>query len=49
MSQFEVDDLIVVERAREASVFNRLAPAGLAEYSLGELWEKNLLGVGVRV
>lgn len=48
MNQFEVDDLIVVERDRGASVFNRLAPAGLAdwlaEYSLGELWEKNLLG-----
>ncbi|MEU6715442.1 AAA family ATPase [Nonomuraea sp. NPDC046802] len=53
MNQFEVDDLIVVERAQGASVFNRLAPAGLADwlakYSLGELWEKNLLGVGVRV
>ncbi|MFD1539358.1 AAA family ATPase [Nonomuraea guangzhouensis] len=48
MNQFEVDDLIVVERAGGASVFNRLDPAGLddwlAEYSLGELWEKNLLG-----
>ncbi|GII85377.1 chromosome segregation protein SMC [Sphaerisporangium siamense] len=48
MNQFEVDDLIVVERDRGASVFNRLDPAvltdWLAEYSLGELWEKNLLG-----
>lgn len=48
MNQFEVDDLIVAERAGGASVFNRLTPAGLvdwlAEYSLGELWEKNLLG-----
>lgn len=48
MNQFELDDLIVVERAGGASVFHRLDPAGLAdwlaEYSLGELWEKNLLG-----
>ncbi|MEV0619474.1 AAA family ATPase [Nonomuraea sp. NPDC050404] len=48
MNQFEVDDLIVVERAGGASLFNRLDPGGLAdwlsEYSLGELWEKNLLG-----
>ncbi|SEU47647.1 AAA family ATPase [Nonomuraea wenchangensis] len=48
INQFEVDDLIVVERDKGASVFKRLAPEGLAdwleEYSLGELWEKNLLG-----
>jgi predicted ATPase len=48
MNQFEVDDLIVVDRADGASAFHRLDPAGLADwlakYSLGELWEKNLLG-----
>ncbi|MEW9556083.1 AAA family ATPase [Nonomuraea sp. NPDC050783] len=48
MNQFKADDLIVVERAGGASAFNRLDPEGLAgwlaEYSLGELWEKNLLG-----
>lgn len=47
IKQFEVDDLIVVERDKGASVFRRLASKGfsdrLEEYSLGELWEKNLL------
>jgi predicted ATPase len=48
MNQFELDDLIVVERQDGASVFERPDPARLsdwlADYSLGELWEKNLLG-----
>ncbi len=48
MNQFELDDLIVVERADGASVFDRPDPAQLqgwlSDYSLGELWEKNLLG-----
>jgi predicted ATPase len=48
MNQFELDDLIVVERRDGASVFERPDPARLgdwlADYSLGELWEKNLLG-----
>ncbi|MCC8245276.1 AAA family ATPase [Saccharothrix luteola] len=48
MNQFELDDLIVVERVDGASEFvrpdrERLA-AWLDEYSLGELWEKNLIG-----
>lgn len=48
MNQFELDDLIVVERQDGASVFDRPDPdrlgEWLADYSLGELWEKNLLG-----
>ncbi|AFT99835.1 chromosome segregation protein SMC [Nocardia brasiliensis] len=48
MNQFEVDDLIVVERRAGGSAFSRPdaaeLEAWLAEYSLGELWEKNLLG-----
>jgi predicted ATPase len=48
MNQFELDDLIVVERKEGSSVFERPDPERLgewlAEYSLGELWEKNLLG-----
>ncbi len=48
MNQFEVSDLIVVERKDGASSFSRPDPdaleAWLTEYSLGELWEKNLLG-----
>jgi predicted ATPase len=48
MNQFELDDLIVVERQDGASVFERPDPTRLgdwlADYSLGELWEKNILG-----
>ncbi len=48
MNQFELDDLIVVERQEGSSVFERPDPGQLgewlAEYSLGELWEKNMLG-----
>jgi predicted ATPase len=48
MNQFELDDLIVVERRDGVSVFERPDPERLSEwlqeYSLGELWEKNLLG-----
>ncbi|MEV1115275.1 AAA family ATPase [Actinosynnema sp. NPDC049800] len=48
MNQFELDDLIVVERVNGASEFVRpdreRLGAWLEEYSLGELWEKNLIG-----
>jgi predicted ATPase len=48
MNQFELEDLIVAERRNGASVFERPDPERLrewlADYSLGELWEKNLLG-----
>ncbi len=48
MNQFELADLVVVERREGSSVFERPDPSRLgewlAEYSLGELWEKNLLG-----
>ncbi|MEC3981073.1 AAA family ATPase [Amycolatopsis sp. H20-H5] len=48
MNQFEVEDLVIVERAAGASVFTRPDPERLKnwldEYSLGELWEKNLIG-----
>lgn len=48
MNQFGIDELIVVERQRGASTFSRPDPeklrAWLDEYSLGELWEKNLIG-----
>jgi predicted ATPase len=50
LSQFELADLIVAERQDGASVLRRPDPAlltdWLTEYSLGELWEKNLLGGG---
>jgi predicted ATPase len=45
---FEPEDIIVVDRPGRASEFKRLNPDGLAEwlkeYSLGELWEKNVIG-----
>jgi predicted ATPase len=48
MNQFDVDQLIVVERKDGASEFSRpdlgTLQTWLSEYSLGELWEKNLLG-----
>jgi predicted ATPase len=48
MNQFAVDDLIVVERHDGQSRFSRPDRDGLSswlnEYSLGELWEKNLIG-----
>jgi predicted ATPase len=47
-NQFGLDELVVVERSDGASVFSRPDPEHLAswleEYSLGELWEKNVLG-----
>jgi predicted ATPase len=48
MNQFEADDLIVVERRNGFSSFERLdynrLSDWLQDYSLGDLWEKNLLG-----
>ncbi|MFE5567060.1 AAA family ATPase [Amycolatopsis japonica] len=48
MNQFSVDDLIVVGQREGSSVFARPNAAALKnwldEYSLGELWEKNIIG-----
>ncbi|NDJ53618.1 MAG: AAA family ATPase [Chloroflexi bacterium] len=48
VDEFELSDLIVVERDHGASVFNRLdvneLKHWLDDYTLGELWEKNILG-----
>lgn len=48
LSQFNVDEVAVVERVRGATTVERPDPAALAawldDYSLGELWEKNILG-----
>ena len=50
VSEFEPEDLIVVDREDGASTFKRLERTALTEwledYSLGELWEKNVLGGG---
>lgn len=48
LNEFEVEDLIVVDKINGSSNFIRLDPKKLAswleEYSLGELWKKNLIG-----
>lgn len=48
LNEFEIDDLIVVEREKGASSFKRLDESEfeswLEDYSVGELWEKNILG-----
>lgn len=48
VNQFEPDDIIVVESREGKSIFNRLSEAQietwLDDYSLGDLWEKNLIG-----
>lgn len=48
VNEFEVEDLIVVDKRGGASTFKRPDAAALAdwlaEYSLGDLWKKNLLG-----
>jgi predicted ATPase len=48
LNEFEPGDLIVADRKDGASVLRRLGPDELTEwlkeYTLGELWEKNILG-----
>jgi predicted ATPase len=52
VSEFAPEDIIVVERTRGESVFRRLESTQLAgwleDYTLGQLWEKNVLGGGPR-
>jgi predicted ATPase len=48
VNQLSARDVIVVDREQEQSVFRRLDEVALkgwlADYALGELWEKNVLG-----
>ena len=48
VNEFSIEDLIIVERNQGASVFHRFEPKDfeiwLEDYSVGELWEKNVLG-----
>jgi predicted ATPase len=48
LNEFEPEDVIVVERTNGESTFRRLDSANLSEwleeYTLGELWQKNVLG-----
>ena len=50
LDAFDPEDIIVVERDARESTFKRLDPAALTEwlveYSVGQLWEKNVLGGG---
>jgi predicted ATPase len=48
LNEFEPADIVVVERTNGESTFRRLQAADLSEwleeYTLGELWQKNVLG-----
>jgi len=49
LNEFDVDDVIVVDRSENGSVFNRLNAEDLEmwlenDYALGDLWKKNILG-----
>jgi predicted ATPase len=48
VNEFDAEDIVVVERPGEETVMRRLdaekLSAWLDEYSLGELWDKNVLG-----
>lgn len=50
LDNFDPEDVIVVNREGKASQFGRLNPteldSWLEEYSLGEVWEKNVIGGG---
>ena len=51
LDEFEVDDLIVVELDKGVSCFKRLQEKNFSEwlkdFSVGELWDKNVLGGGL--
>jgi predicted ATPase len=48
VNEFDAEDLLVVDRQQGRSIFSRLSEDALRgwleEYSLGELWKKNLIG-----
>ena len=48
VNEFSIDDLIIVERENGSTIFTRYDQNNfknwLEEYSVGELWEKNILG-----
>jgi predicted ATPase len=50
LDNFDPEDVIVVDREGKESIFRRPDPAALEswleEYSLGEVWEKNVIGGG---
>jgi predicted ATPase len=48
LENFDIEDIIVVDRNKKDSIFSRLSAPELKdwleEYSLGELWDKNVIG-----
>lgn len=48
LNEFDIEDLIVVDREDSGTVFKRLDEADFAswleDYTVGELWQKNILG-----
>jgi hypothetical protein len=48
LNEFTPEDVIIVDRAHSESTFRRLTSDELSEwlqeYTLGELWQKNVLG-----
>jgi predicted ATPase len=50
IDNFRPEDIVVVSRENGASTFNRLDAKGLSnwldDYSLGELWRKNVVAGG---
>ena len=50
LNNFDTEDVVVVSRNGNGSQFERLNPeklqTWLEEYSLGEIWEKNIIGGG---
>jgi predicted ATPase len=48
LNEFAPEDVVVVERSQGQSIFRRLEPDDLSEwlkeYTLGDLWQKNVLG-----
>lgn len=48
VNEFEIEDLIIVDKVEGASIFKKLdlntLHEWLDEYSLGDLWKKNILG-----
>jgi predicted ATPase len=50
LDNFDPEDIVIVDREGKESVFRRPDPAALEswleEYSLGEVWEKNVIGGG---
>jgi predicted ATPase len=52
LNEFDPEDVIVVERTEGESIFTRLDSKKLSgwleDYSLGELWQKNVVGGGPR-